>query len=238
MIKIIFPLLLANISVVCLAQTSETTYYNNQYLEKEKTAKTGKYSKTIIHNEDKTVTTLIKNVKTNELVNSISHLGEEPVGLWLYKRKNNIIELDYNFTLNYIKEANDTSNVVILTNQYFQKDSLLRIKTANYLYDNVSLNYVAPKMTDGQNIIQVINKNIIYPQKAVNEGIYGRVTVIFTVTKSGITDNFQIVARNNIILEKEAVRVLKSIKFLNPPTLNGQKKSIGILIPIMFKLPQ
>lgn len=236
MIKILLKVILANFAIVSLAQTSETRYYNNQYLEKEKPAKTGKFSKTTIHNEDKSVTTVVKNVQTNEVVKSISYLGDEPVGMWMYNKKNRLVDLDYNFKLEYIKEDNDTTNLDSLIRQYCKKDSTLSLKSGTVLNDYEQINYISPKIVNEVGIGQFINKNIFYPEKAQQEGVTGKVTVIFTVTKEGIGANFKIITRNDIVLEKEAIRVLKLIKFSNPPSLNGRKRNIALIIPIRFNL--
>ena len=81
--------------------------------------------------------------------------------------------------------------------------------------------------------------NIQYPPLATEDGAQGRVVVQFVVEKDGRVGSVKIVRSVHPELDKEAVRVIKSIKtrFI-PGKINGQPVRQWFTLPINFKLPQ
>lgn len=58
-------ILILALTTICFGQTKEIKYFNNEWLQKEVNFKKGKFSKTIIRNTDGSVTTEVKNIKTD-----------------------------------------------------------------------------------------------------------------------------------------------------------------------------
>ena len=81
--------------------------------------------------------------------------------------------------------------------------------------------------------------NIQYPSMAAEEGAQGRVVVQFVVEKDGRVGQVNVVRGRHPELDKEAVRVVKSIKTrFTPGKNNGQPVRQWFTLPINFKLPQ
>ena len=112
------------------------------------------------------------------------------------------------------------------------------IKNSDFFKDNDSLAYKAPKISSGEETIyQFISKNIIYPSRAIEEGIQGTVYVQLMLTKEGAVENIVVKRGINILLDKEAIRVLRQLKFSSPPTINGQVYTFKCLaLPIKYRL--
>jgi protein TonB len=83
-----------------------------------------------------------------------------------------------------------------------------------------------------------LNQEIQYPAIAKDNGIQGKVYVRFVVEKDGsIGDAFvQNVGKTHPSLEKEAVRVVKSMKKWIPAQNNGKVVRSWFNIPINFKM--
>jgi TonB family protein len=216
-------ILILAFTTICYGQTSQTKYFNNEWLGKEVSQAKAKYSQTIIHNEDGTVTTELKEIKKDEIVNSETFKGDEPYGIWKLRNGEDYKTIDYNFPVIY-STAKCNDSLPIFTSDYFQ--------------DNDSLVYKAPKISTGElTIYQFIGKNIIFPPRAKDEGIQGTVYIQLTLTKEGTFENIVVKRGTNIFLDKEAVRVLRQLKFSSPATINGQPYNFKCLtLPIKFKL--
>lgn len=218
--KSTLTILILSFVTICHGQTSETKYFNSEWLGKEVAQDKAKFSQTIIQNVDGTVTTEVKDLKKNEIISRQTFKGEEPYGVWKYKRSNRTDELDYSFDLIYA----DT----------FCKDSISGIK--DYFTNSDSLNYIAPTIEGDLSIFQFIVSNVVYPPIARDNGISGRVFVAFTLTADGKIENIVVLRGKNILLDKEAVRVIRQLKFKTAPTVNGQSKYLCLTFPISFML--
>lgn len=85
-------------------------------------------------------------------------------------------------------------------------------------------------------IHEFLSRHIVYPPVARENGIMGKVYLAFTLTDKGQIENIVITKSANIFLDKEAVRVIRLLKFTTPPITNGQAKSLCLTLPISFKL--
>jgi len=81
-----------------------------------------------------------------------------------------------------------------------------------------------------------LSKNIRYPEMAAQNNIQGRVTVQFVVEKDGSVGEVKVVRGKDPDLDKEAVRVVKSLPKFIPGKMNGQSVRVWYTLPIMFKL--
>jgi TonB family protein len=216
-------LLTITLNILCYGQSTETKYYKNAWLDKEVKKEKAKFSQTIIQKEDGTKTFEIREINKNEIFRSETYKGDEPYGVWKIRYGKEYTFIDYNFPLIYSdNKCKDT----------------LPIRISDYSQDNDSLGYKAPKIQSGElTIFQFIAKNLIYPQRAVDEGIQGKVYVQMTLSKEGIFEEIVIKRGANILLDKEAVRILRQLKFSSPPTINGKAYSLNCLVlPITYHL--
>ena len=94
-----------------------------------------------------------------------------------------------------------------------------------------------PTFPGGQKaLLQYISENIKYPSIAQENGIQGRVVVRFVVKKDGTVGDVQILRGVDATLDKEAVRVVKSIPNFIPGKQNGHAVNVWFTLPVSFKL--
>ncbi len=83
-----------------------------------------------------------------------------------------------------------------------------------------------------------LGDHISYPAQASEEGVQGRVVVEFDVSKTGAIENARIVRGRHPALDKEALRLVKSMPNWQPGRNNGQPVKVTFTLPITFKLQQ
>lgn len=88
---------------------------------------------------------------------------------------------------------------------------------------------------DGE-LLKHIQKNLKYPPVAMENNIQGRVVVQFVVTKTGKVGEVKVVRGKDPDLDKEAVRVVKTLPDFIPGKMNGQAVAVWYTLPITFKL--
>ena len=112
--------------------------------------------------------------------------------------------------------------------------STAQTKKNDMVFDVVE---VMPQFPGGQiAMLQYLMKNIKYPEQAMKEGIQGRVTVRFIVEKDGCISDVKPVLSVHPLLNKEAVRVVKSMPKWTPGKQNGKPVRVRFNLPVMFKL--
>ena len=95
----------------------------------------------------------------------------------------------------------------------------------------------SPKFPGGDKAMyEFLSKNIRYPEMAAQNNIQGRVTVQFVVEKDGSIGEVKVVRGKDPDLDKEAVRVVKSMPKFIPGKMNGQAVRVWYTLPINFKL--
>ena len=219
--KVKLTTLFFSISSICFSQTTDTKYYN-QRMEEVPQVK-AKYAKTITQDNDGTITTSTKDLKKDLVTSSQTFKGDEPFGVWIYQKFRGTGQLDYNFQLNYSDEICSNSDELS--------------KVVNFFNDDEIAGYKSPTLATGnKTIYEFIGQSIIYPAKARRQGIQGKVFSSFVITKDGKVENIVVNKGVDIVLDKEAVRILRSLKFSTAPLLNGQPIDICVKFPISFKL--
>lgn len=81
-----------------------------------------------------------------------------------------------------------------------------------------------------------LGENIQYPAAAAEEGVSGRVTVEFIVSKTGAIENVRVVRGRHPALDKEAIRVVSKMPKWNPGRNNGQAVKVTYILPVTFRL--
>jgi TonB family protein len=216
---LIFPKLL-------VGQTT-TTYYKDleSILSPEVPKEQAKYSRSVTNNNDGTKTFEVFDIIKNERISSKTYLYGEPYGIWKLKNASNLVELDYNFKLLYINKKEELC-----------ADSTFKKQIGNYLKDNESQGYKAPKMENNGNLFQEITDKFIYPENLSEFSISGKTYVQFEINESGEVQNIYIRGKNNLIeLDKEAVRVVRNIRFAEPAMFNGKPINICLTLPFGFQ---
>jgi periplasmic protein TonB len=78
--------------------------------------------------------------------------------------------------------------------------------------------------------------NISYSNQMLDWGLEGRVYVRFVVDPDGSISNVEIAKGADPLLDKEALRVVKSMPKWNPGIQNGERVSVVLVLPINFQL--
>lgn len=94
-----------------------------------------------------------------------------------------------------------------------------------------------PEFPGGKNALrEFIAKKVIYPEKAKKEKIQGKVYVSFTVMKDGSVSQCEVVRGVHPDLDKEAIRVIKSLPKWKPGSQRGTLVNVRYTMPINFAL--
>ena len=94
-----------------------------------------------------------------------------------------------------------------------------------------------PSFPGGQAaLMQFLLSNTHYPAVAREDGVQGRVTVSFVVEKDGSITDVQVARSADPSLDKEAVRVVKSMPRWTPGRQNGSTVRVKFNVPVTFRL--
>ena len=85
-------------------------------------------------------------------------------------------------------------------------------------------------------LMKYIQDHLKYPVIAAENGIQGRVIVRFVVSKTGEIQDVTGLRGVDSSLDKEAVRVIKSMPKWIPGKQNGNNVAVYFTVPVMFKL--
>ncbi len=94
-----------------------------------------------------------------------------------------------------------------------------------------------PEFPGGQKaLMKYIGRNLNYPQVAADNGVQGRVFLKFVVEKDGSVGEVQVLRSPDKLLEKEAVRVVKTIPKFKPGKQRGKPVRVWYQLPVTFRL--
>ena len=95
-----------------------------------------------------------------------------------------------------------------------------------------------PEFSGGQQaLFKFLSENVKYPVIAQENGIQGKVICQFTVNKDGSIVDVQVVrSGGDPSLDKEAVRVIKSMPKWKPGQQRGKPVRVKYTVPVNFKL--
>ncbi len=96
-----------------------------------------------------------------------------------------------------------------------------------------------PQFPGGEaELLKYVATHIKYPTMAAENNIQGRVVVKFVVQKDGNVGDVVVLRGKDPDLDREAVRVVKTLPKFIPGKMNGQAVSVWYTLPINFKLQQ
>ena len=84
--------------------------------------------------------------------------------------------------------------------------------------------------------MKYLAKNIQYPERAVDNGIQGKVMVRFVVERDGSVASVEIKKSVDPALDKEALRVVKSMPRWKPGKQQGKAVRTRFSVPVVFRL--
>ena len=134
---------------------------------------------------------------------------------------------------------------IVATMRVCGKEKLSRIELAESVTeiddeDTLFIEYEQmPQILGGEvALMKFIADNLQYPEAAKAKKIQGFVVVKFVVTKTGEIGEVKIVRSKDLDLDKEAVRIVKSLPNFIPGKLNGEVVDMWYTLPITFKLQE
>jgi len=86
-----------------------------------------------------------------------------------------------------------------------------------------------------EKMVAHIKKHFNYPQGARDQGIQGRVAIVFVIDEKGLIKNIRKRGPHEL-LENEAVRIIESLPQMEPGRNDGQPVKVPFSIPITFRL--
>ena len=87
-------------------------------------------------------------------------------------------------------------------------------------------------------LMKYIESHIQYPAEALKNRIKGHVVVQFVVDKKGKIGEVKVLRSVDKDLDKEAIRVVKSLPKFTPGRQNGKAVSVWYTLPVTFTLPK
>ncbi|PIF03471.1 MAG: energy transducer TonB [Draconibacterium sp.] len=85
-------------------------------------------------------------------------------------------------------------------------------------------------------LLKYLGKNINYPQVAADNGVQGKVYLKFVVEKDGRVGEVVVQRSPDKLLEKEAVRVVKTLPKFKPGMQRGKPVRVWYQVPVTFRL--
>jgi protein TonB len=126
-------------------------------------------------------------------------------------------------------DVEDTKNIVIEIEEEEEEEPVVEA-----VFDVVEEN---PEFQGGMaKMYEYLNKNIIYPEMAKENGIQGKVFVQFVVWKDGTIRDIKVVKGVHKTLDKEAKRVIKAMPKWKPGKQRGKKVNARFTLPIKFRI--
>ncbi|MBP5480357.1 MAG: energy transducer TonB [Paludibacteraceae bacterium] len=87
-----------------------------------------------------------------------------------------------------------------------------------------------------QNLKLYLDESLEYPEKALDEGIRGRVFVRFIVRRNGSIDDPKVLRSIDPLLDREAIRVVENMPDWIPARVHGKAVSSYFTVPVTFNL--
>ncbi len=113
-------------------------------------------------------------------------------------------------------------------------------KEKDFIDDDIPVLFLEePATFDGGNLNTFhkwVSEHIKYPDEAVRIGLEGRVTLQFVVGKKGKVEDVTILRGVDVLLDKEATRVLLSSPAWKPGRQGGREVRQQFSLPLTFKL--
>ena len=85
-------------------------------------------------------------------------------------------------------------------------------------------------------LVRDIKNNLVYPQKAKEEMIEGRVFIKFVVKKDGLTCCYSVVRSSDSVFEQAALQAVTKLGKWEPARNNGKPVNSYFTLPVTFRL--
>ena len=96
---------------------------------------------------------------------------------------------------------------------------------------------VAPKFPGGDTeLMNYIHNEMVYPEACIKEKKQGRTIISFVVEKDGSLSDYKILRHVHDDMDKEAIRIVKSMPKWTPAIKDGKYVRCKYTMPVTFKL--
>ena len=110
------------------------------------------------------------------------------------------------------------------------------VRDAHGIYNQAEVSPEFPGGKDG--LSDYINKNLTYPQSAIDNGITGTIHVSFVVDEHGKVLNPQIMDGKNVSndLDEETLKMFNNMPLWKPGLVKGKNVKTRLELPVSFEL--
>lgn len=102
--------------------------------------------------------------------------------------------------------------------------------------DTSTMVYVEKMPDPGYNVNEYLATNIKYPVKAIDSNIQGKVILKFVVNEDGNISNITLLKAVHYLLDKEALRVIRTMPKWKPGESKGKPVKVWFTLPVKFTL--
>ncbi len=150
------------------------------------------------------------------------------------KSQDELVKSDVQISIADIKGKDDETGVDIATLQQHKVIVQEEVKQEEKIFEIVEQ---PPSFPGGDAAMyEWLSKNIQYPVIAQENNIQGRVTCQFVVGRNGEIEDVRVVRGVDASLDREAVRVIKSMPKWIPGKQGGNAVKVRYTLPVQFKL--
>lgn len=133
-----------------------------------------------------------------------------------------------------VKGNDDANGEVLKAKEVIAEPEPPKHEEENKVFDFVQQQ---PMFPGGQTaLMKYLSEHTKYPVVAQENGVQGRVTVQFVVEKDGSISDVHVLRGVDPSLDKEAVRVVKSMPRWTPGKQNGINVRVNYRVPVLFRL--
>ena len=209
--------------VKAFSQEQQIKFYKNSNCTKEVAEAKASFSKRTWVTEDSCSMVEVKDIRTGQVVSRTGFKGEEPFGIWVVQTSRGLKEFNYDFEL---KSSENTCT----------GDTAFPVK--NPMINDDSLSYIAPVMEGNYtDLMDFVRLNTQYPMVAIENGYSGKSYISFVLgADAKIRDVMIRRSSGHIVLDKEAARVVRELKFSKGAIYMGKKVGFCFNLPVAFQL--
>lgn len=133
-----------------------------------------------------------------------------------------------------VKGNDDANGEVLKAKEVIAEPEPPKHEEENKVFDIVEQQ---PMFPGGKTaLMKYLSEHTKYPVVAQENGVQGRVTVQFVVEKDGSISDVHVLRGVDPSLDKEAVRVVKSMPRWTPGKQNGINVRVNYRVPVLFRL--
>ena len=133
-----------------------------------------------------------------------------------------------------VKGNDDANGEVLKAKEVIAEPEPPKHEEENKVFDIVEQQ---PMFPGGQTaLMKYLSEHTKYPVVAQENGVQGRVTIQFVVEKDGSISDVHVLRGVDPSLDKEAVRVVKSMPRWTPGKQNGINVRVNYRVPVLFRL--